>query len=106
MIYKENYEMIEPKENFVERFWNITLPRYRRKKRMKLILSSVAGLFFIFALVIFLRSSFIKEDVYINDVWNDAYALIENEPNYYETDVVWISTEELEIYNQIKNENK
>lgn len=106
MIYKENYEMIEPKENFVERFWNETLPRYRRKKRIKLILSSIAGIFLIFALVLFLRTSFIKEDIYMEDVWNDAYALIDNEPNYYESDVVWINTEELEIYNQINNENR
>lgn len=106
MIYKESYEMIEPKEDFLERFWKITLPRYRRKKRMRIIFSSLAGIFLIFALVFFLKSSFFKEDIIVDDVWDDAYALIENEPDYYKSDVVWITDEELEFYNQLKNENK
>lgn len=106
MIYKESYEMIEPKEDFLERFWKITLPRYRRKKRMRIIFSSLAGVFLIFALVFFLKSSFVKEDIVIDDVWSDAYALIENEPDYYKSDVVWITNEELEFYNNLKNENK
>lgn len=106
MIYKDSYEMIEPKEDFLERFWKITLPRYKRKKRMRIVFSSLAGIFLIFALVFFLRSTFVKEDIIIDDVWSDAYALIENEPDYYKPEVVWITNEELEFYNQLKNENK
>ncbi len=106
MIYKEKFEMIEPKEDFVEKFWKVTLPRYRRKKRVKVILSSIAGIFLIFAIILFLKSSFFKEDAFVEDVWSDAYALIENEPNYYESQVVCITSEELDFYNQLKNENK
>ncbi len=106
MFYKERYEMIEPKGDFVERFWKVTLPRYKRKKRIKVILSSIAGIFFIFAIILYFKSSSLKEDVYGEDVWSDAYALIENEPNYYESQVVWITNEELDFYNQLKNENK
>jgi len=106
MIYKEKYEMIEPKGDFVERFWKVTLPRYRRRKMIKLIFSSIAGIFLAFAMVLFLKSSFSKPDAFVDDVWKDAYALIENEPNYYESEVVWVTNEELDLYNQIKNGNK
>ncbi len=106
MIYKENYEMIEPKGDFIERFWKVTLPRYRRRKRVKVIFSSIAGIFLVFAMILFFKSSFFQKDVFVEDVWEDAYALIENEPNYYESEVVWVTNEELDLYNQIKNGNK
>lgn len=106
MIYKDNFKMMEPKGDFVERFWKVTLPRYRRRKRIKVIFSSIAGIFLVFAMILFLKSSFFKQEVFVDDIWEDAYALIENEPNYYESEVVWITHEELELYNQLKNGNK
>jgi len=106
MIYKERYEMIDPKGDFVERFWKVTLPRYRRRKKMKAALLSIAVFFLIFALILFFRTSFVKEDIITDDIWSDTYALIENEPNFYNSEVIWISKEDIDFYNQINDGNK
>ncbi|MGQ9618484.1 MAG: hypothetical protein ACUVUG_05925 [Candidatus Aminicenantia bacterium] len=106
MLYKDENNLLEPKEGYIERFWNVTLPKYRRKKRVKAIISSIAGIFFIFALIFVLKFSSKNEDIFMEDVWNDVYAMIENEPNYYKQTLVWITDEELQLFEQIKNEKK
>ncbi len=104
MMEIKEKNLLEPKEGYIERFWNVTLPRYRRKKRMRAISLSIAGLLILFSFLSFFKFSSSKENHFQDNVWKEAFALIENEPNNYDYSIVWVSKEDVEFYNNLSNE--
>ncbi|MEW6457144.1 MAG: hypothetical protein AB1410_10595 [Acidobacteriota bacterium] len=110
---KKIFEMIEEKnisDDFIEKFWNKTLPSYKRKKRRKFLIYFSLLLFSSISIIYISQSRNIKEnnfygeDITISKIYEET--LKEEYPEIYNSSV-WIDNDELdELVNILKINEK